>query len=93
MIRPMLRSWVKEPLHQPGKRIDSGEVWTVVQIAVMAGEGEVRFDGLPAVLTGDDVLDMKTKERVISLPHAAILAALVGAGSDLFSKSRAHRHA
>ena len=47
-----------------------------------AGEGEVARVVRPAVLPGDDVFDLESKERLVVLVGAAILAAVSGPRPD-----------
>jgi hypothetical protein len=49
-----------------------------MEIAVRTRQGEIRFRAGTAVLAGDDVLGMETKERVVVLMNVTILATIRG---------------
>lgn len=65
--------------------IDSGQIRTLVQVAGPAGEGQVRFDGLPAMLPRDNMLDLEPEERLILLAHVTILAPVDSALANEFT--------
>jgi hypothetical protein len=73
----MLAAWIEERDQFSGFRIDPSQVWALMQIAVMAGEGEVGQLVAPAMLFGNNVFRVKPEERILVLPEAAVLAAVV----------------
>lgn len=44
-------------------RVDTGDIWTLVEIAVVAGKGQVIVAVQSSMLPGDDVLDVEGRER------------------------------
>jgi hypothetical protein len=75
VLVPRLASRIEEPDDAPGLRIDPREIRPFVQVAVIAGEGEVIGVVGAAVLPGDDVLDVKRDERDVLLQQPTVFAA------------------
>lgn len=69
-------------------RIDSGQVSTLVQIAVDAGESEVVEVVGPAVNLRNDVFDVKGRQGRIILTQTTILASVARALANLGSGLR-----
>jgi hypothetical protein len=67
-----------------GSWIDSRQVWTLVPIAVMAGQREVRWLISPQVLPRDNVLDMEIDKQFVILMDLTILATIVRPFSNQF---------
>ena len=62
MLIPALLAWVEELGQRICQGIDAGEIGAFVEIAVDAGETEVRFIVGAAVLERADVLDVQGGE-------------------------------
>ncbi len=75
-----------------GFRIETGEVRAFVRITVMTGKCEVFSGILPAVLSRDDVFDVKP-ERLEVLMKPAILAAAFRALPDGLAQPGVHQPA
>lgn len=73
-----------------GLGIDAREVRSLMQAAVIAGEGEVRGVVATAVLPGNDVLDVESDERRGRLRHAAVFASVTGPPTDQSADGRVH---
>ena len=81
VIHPPVSPGVKQNLYLARHRVDSTEVWTLVQIAAMASEREI-FDIIAAaVLTGGNVFDLM-RHRAMLLAKLAVLATISGAVPD-----------
>src|SRR5712692_6666480 len=63
-------------------RICSGDVRTLVAIAMQAGEGEVFKNSQPSMLTCNDVIDVKG-QRINGRRKVAILTSVLGTKPDL----------
>jgi hypothetical protein len=63
---------VKQNLRLARRRVDSTEVWALVQIAAMASEREIFDIVAAAVLTGDNVFDLM-RHRAMPLAKPAVL--------------------
>ena len=59
VISPFVASRVVEPCQLAGGRVASGEVWALVDIAVIAGNREVARDCEAPMLAGDDVVNLE----------------------------------
>src|SRR5262249_2301593 len=57
-----------------GRGIDSGEIARLEKIAVMTRDGEIGSNCPAAMLTSDDVLDLKRRHLCVVLGKSAILA-------------------
>ena len=90
MILPAVSTGVKQNLHLARFRVDSTEVWPLVQITAMAGERKV-FDIIAAaVLTGDNVFDLMW-DRAMLLAEPTVLATILGPVPDKKPGSGIHR--
>ena len=57
---------MKERRHKAGRRVDSGKVWSLFQIARPTDQCEIGQAGRSAMLPGDDVLDVESAaERLL----------------------------
>ena len=63
MVVPSVLAWVEEPDEFASGRIASGDVRTLVPVAVEASQGKIVGDRCTAMLACDDVVDVKW-ERV-----------------------------
>ena len=57
MIFPGISTRVVQPYNQARIRYDAGDIWAFV--AVVAGEGEIRFLSWTPVLSRDNVIDLE----------------------------------
>lgn len=57
MIEPSIVPWIEQSRELARLRIDSGDVWPLVQIAVLANQCKILFVLGPAVLSGNDVVN------------------------------------
>ena len=75
VIRPAVSPGVKQNLYVARHRVDSTEVWALVQITTMASERKI-FDVIAAaVLTGDNVFDLM-RHRAMLLAKPTVLATI-----------------
>jgi hypothetical protein len=65
---------MKQPNHLSGLRVDARDVWALVKIAARAGETQVRWILMAAVLPGDDVLDVKLREGLVLVRKPTVFA-------------------
>lgn len=91
MVGPMLSAGVEQFGQVAGRGIKSGQVRSLVQIAVDARQGEVFQVVASAVDPRDDVLDVEGSERGIVLVKLAVLAAVFGVFPHLGSAPCVHR--
>jgi hypothetical protein len=59
MFFPGMLTWVEERDDLPGSRVNAREISTFVRVASVAGQGEVCGIIMAAVLTGNNVLNLK----------------------------------
>src|SRR5579871_1240705 len=78
MPRPFVPSRVKEANDGAGARILAGDVGALVAVAVKAGQTQIAWQVLPAVVPGLDVIDVE-RQFAERLRQAAIFAGIVGA--------------
>ena len=94
VVAPSLAAWMKERNDPPGLWFDAGEIWSFEPVAVRAGEREVISRIAPAVLSRDDVFDVKTQFGK-SLRQPAVFAAVVSPGANQlahkFARHRVHQ--
>jgi hypothetical protein len=88
MLMPVLLARVEKQGHRLGLGIDSGEIGAFVEIAIDAGETEVRI--VVAMLERVDVFDVQGGERGIFLMDLAILAAVTRVFPDQGSRGGIH---
>jgi hypothetical protein len=72
---PAVAPWVEQPDHLSCHRVDAAQIAALVQVAVMASQGQVPSRIGAAVLFGDDVFDLETEVGLILLVKPTILAA------------------
>ena len=84
---PLVRPRMEESNQLARVRICSGDVRTLMRIAVKAGEGEVFQDSQPSVLACNDVIGGKG-QRIDVSRKVAILTSILGAAPDLPATSR-----
>src|SRR5262245_59977175 len=82
VIRPCVFARVEEHHDLPCFRIDPCQVWSLVQVALMARKREVLEVVTASVLPWDHVLDVKPDERKILLVETAILATVLRSAPD-----------
>ena len=87
MVNPGITARVEERGHLPGIGVDAGDVGALVQVAMDAGQGEVRRIIGPAVLLRGDVLDVEGRE-IMLLAEQAVFTAIPGASPDPRPASR-----
>ena len=75
MVGPLLTTRMEQWNYLPSLRIDSGQVWPFVAIALRTTERQVIRLGRAVVLFGNDVINLKTP-TVLVLPELAILTAI-----------------
>ena len=69
--------------------VDSNEVWALIPVASRAGQGQVAQLGFPAMLAGDDVVDLKG-QSVRRLGQLAVLAQPPGTGPNTLFQVVSH---
>lgn len=90
VVLPDVVSRIEQPRDLASCRVDAGQVWPFVSIAVVASQSKIGLVITPAVLPCDDVLNMEC-DSVVLLQDSAILATAVG--SNTYSCSRFSVHA
>jgi len=75
MLVPGVRSWIEQPSELGTRRVQSGEVWAFVEVAVPTGECQVVRLIAATVGPSHNVFDLETV-RVVPLGKPAILAPL-----------------
>lgn len=78
MVVPRLAAGMEKRLDGSRLGVDAREVRALVEVALLASEGEVRLVVRPAVLPWDDVLELVGDERLVFLAGAAVFAAILG---------------
>jgi hypothetical protein len=61
MLRPQVSTWLKQSGQFSRVRIETGDVWTFVQITGEARPREVRRNRRATMFFGDDMIEMKGK--------------------------------
>src|SRR5262249_44359505 len=61
------------------------------QVTFVAGQSKVRGRVTAAMLLGDDVLDMKSKERIVVLVEPAVFATILGPPTNEFTERFVHQ--
>jgi hypothetical protein len=64
-----------------GQRVNAGEIWSFLAIAIVAGEREVACKGFTAVLLGDDVINLEG-QMAVGLAKLAVFAGTVCSPPD-----------
>ena len=89
VIRPLVAPGVKQTLNAARYRVDSTEVWSLVQIAAMAGEREILEIIAASELPGYDVFNL-VWHRAMFLAKPAVLAAIFCPVSNETPEFRIH---
>ena len=89
VLMPLVRPRMEEPHYFARVGIGSGNVRTLVPVAVKTGKGEILEDRLPAMLARNDVIDMKG-QRIDRSREPAILAPVLRALPDLAGNLPVH---
>ena len=92
VFRPIVEPWMKQARELFGFGVKTGKIRAFVEIAVMAGKRKVFRGVLSAVLSRDDVFDVKS-ERLEILMKPAILAGIFCALPDGLAQSGVHQPA
>ena len=71
-------------------RVNTAEVGTLVQVAVVTRPGKIRFGGWAAVLPGNDVFAMESKEGILVLMRPAVFAAVARSAANEIAKNGVH---
>ena len=91
VVCPVVAPRMEQFRHLLGLRVDACQVRSLMQVAVYAGQSQVFEIVRAAVNLGNDVLDVKRRQRrVISVQHA-ILTTMASALPDAGSRPWAHR--
>ena len=88
MIIPRVLSRIEQTHGEICVWVEAEEVGAFVQIAAHAGKGEILFDGLSAMLSGDDVFDMKRRVDFVLHAETAIFTAASSPFPHLLSQLR-----
>ena len=71
---PLVAARVEEA-HDPTRlRIYAGQIRSFSQVVIIAGESQVAWRITAFVLAGDDMLNMKSKERIVVFVDATVFA-------------------
>jgi hypothetical protein len=77
MPAPFVTAGIKEADDLSGARVDTRDVRSFGAVAEKAGQGQIARDGRPAMLAGNDVIDLEGEHAVV-LVKLAVFAALMG---------------
>ena len=77
MIRPCLCAWVEEQYHLIADRIDGREIWPFMMVAVRTGQCQIAGLIISTMLTGTDMLNVKTIDRGKLLRQQAVFATMI----------------
>ena len=83
MIGPRLAPWMEQGDDRAGVGVDAGQVGALVEVAMLAGQGEIGVVVGPAVLARDDVLGVMPCLGM-GLGKPAVFAPVVGPGPDVW---------
>lgn len=75
MLFPNIHPWMEQANYLPRHFIESGDVRSFMSVAMSTGEREVAFDRLPAMLFGQNMIDLERKGKS-RLREQAILASI-----------------
>jgi hypothetical protein len=84
---------MKQPDERAAFRVNCAQVWSLVRIAVVAGESEVFAVVFSAMLASYDVLDVIGEERLRVLWQGAVFAAITGSFVDSSPEPLVHQAA
>lgn len=73
---PLVSSWMKQRNKLSRLAITSGDVGAFMQVASVATERKIAGNGSTTVLFGDDVVDGKSKKRIVVLAQVTILTTI-----------------
>jgi hypothetical protein len=90
VICPTVSPWMEQRGDPIGLRIDAGQIRPLVQVAVNAGQGEVRQVIRAAVDLGHNVLDVQNSQGGIALVKLAVFAPVAGSLPHLGSRPGVH---
>jgi hypothetical protein len=93
MFIPPVLPRMKQPDELAAFRVNSAQVWSLVRIAVVAGESEVSAVVCSPMLASDDVLDVIGEERLRVLWQGAVFAAITGSFADSLPEPLVHQAA
>jgi len=93
MFIPAVLPGMKQPDERAAFRVNSAQVWSLVRIAVVAGESEVSAVVCSPMLASDDVLDVIGEERLRVLWQGAVFAAITGSFADSLPEPLVHQAA
>ena len=83
MFGPAVAPWVKERYNFTAGRVDSGQVWSLVEIAPVACQRQIAIIVGPAMLLGNDMFNVVCESTVL-LTEQAIFAAFACPAADKF---------
>jgi hypothetical protein len=86
---PMIAPGMEQSGECSGLRIQAGEIWPFVQVAVVAGERKIFRRIAPFMLARDDVFDMKS-QRLQGLRQPAVFTGVVRARPDELAELVVH---
>jgi broad specificity polyphosphatase/5'/3'-nucleotidase SurE len=90
VLRPLVTSGVKEGHNLAADWIHAGEIRALLEIAAMAGKRKIVHVVTPAVLPGNDMLDVVC-ELAMLLAQQAVLATVVRSPPNEVLHASVHR--
>ncbi len=90
MVRPCLFPWMEKSDDLFRRGVDAGEIWPFVEVAVVASQSEILQLIIASMLAGDDMLDVKNKERIRILMNPTVFAAIPRTLSHKIPRQRVH---
>jgi len=90
MLPPNIPTRVIESRKRACNRVDTSQVWPLVQIAVMTGERQIREIVRSLVLSCDNVFYVELEKRLRNLGQPAILAPRGGPADDDLASGGIH---
>ena len=90
MVRPDVAPGMEERDDVSTLGVDTGEVWPLVEVAAVAGQGEIRRVVWASVLLRHDVLDVM-REPALFLAEQAVLVAILRSLADELPSGSIHQ--
>jgi hypothetical protein len=89
VFAPSVASGMKKPDNTTGGRLDAGQVWTLAQVALRAGERQILGLVAASMLARDDMLEVKS-QLGNGLRQSAVVAAVASAAANQLPQIGVH---
>jgi hypothetical protein len=88
---PGVLPWVEERDDLTRFGVDARQIGALVRVTSVAGQGKVCGSVIPAMLAGNDVLDLERRKREIFLLEQALFTAIASPLTDKFADRCVHQ--